>query len=245
MSMIPTLAWSGHGHARRNDQPLPASTAWPGRRHRAVGTQPNGLHRLTACVGRRRRSRPRVRPLRCHRPVWADPSGDDLTRSLRRTADAARGCARSARSARSRHDRRQRPRQGTPPPAEFGDRHVLHSLFCTGLQGFFRNARYDRVVPRLCRHCGAHLRECGVTRPQAKFCSARCRVAAHRAAGYVSPPREPALPREGTCVTCGKTFFQSGRGRTRMSCGSQCAKAKRQADSRAFHERRKARLSRV
>jgi len=48
------------------------------------------LHRLPGHVGARRRGRSQVRPLRRRRPGWADPSSDDLTRSLRRPAGAAR-----------------------------------------------------------------------------------------------------------------------------------------------------------
>lgn len=77
-------------------------------------------------------------------------------------------------------------------------------------------------------------------RRDAKFCSAICRAAAHRAGGYVHPPKPPKPPREAVCIICSAAFSQSGRGRTRATCGPECATAKQQADSRAFHERRKA-----
>lgn len=90
-----------------------------------------------------------------------------------------------------------------------------------------------------CRQCEASLWAAGRRRSDAKFCSADCRVAAHRAGGYKNPPIPPRLPRDLICTQCGEKFSQSGRGSNRLICYDEaCVKAKKLADSRVFHERR-------
>lgn len=83
-----------------------------------------------------------------------------------------------------------------------------------------------RKIPTACERCGAALRERDFddpgSGPPARFCSGRCRAAAHRAAGYRSPPRPPRPPREGICASCGSVFAHAGIGRTPKTCSRAC-----------------------
>jgi hypothetical protein len=80
-----------------------------------------------------RRGRPQVRSLQRRRPGWADPSGDDLTRSLRRPNGAAWAVrdllAERGRGMTAMSD----PRQGSSSPAYRGHRQVLQKVICTHL----------------------------------------------------------------------------------------------------------------
>ena len=81
-----------------------------------------------------------------------------------------------------------------------------------------------------CERCGATFkrRQAGTWR---RFCSARCRAAAHRAATHSprvprapKPQREPTSPVTdiGSCAHCGEAFEQHARGRPRRYCSARC-----------------------
>jgi hypothetical protein len=81
-------------------------------------------------------------------------------------------------------------------------------------------------IPTACAHCGAPLRQRDPqwpgSGPPARFCSGRCRAAAHRAAGYRSPPKPPRPPRTVICAVCGSMFPRAGVGRSPRTCSGPC-----------------------
>lgn len=86
-------------------------------------------------------------------------------------------------------------------------------------------------IPAHCEHCGAPLRardpDYPGPGPAARFCSGRCKAAAHRARGYQNPHRRPRPPRQLTCAVCGSGFVQAGTGRSRVTCSPPCADRRR------------------
>jgi hypothetical protein len=87
-----------------------------------------------------------------------------------------------------------------------------------------RPARRAGEASRVCEQCGEPLR--AGLRPEARYCSKRCREAASRARLKLQPPKPPSPPPE-TCGWCGGPMPAGLRAEARF-----CSKRCRQASSR-------------
>jgi hypothetical protein len=87
-------------------------------------------------------------------------------------------------------------------------------------------ARDVGEVSRVCEHCGGPVPE-GL-RPEARYCSKRCRQASSRARLELQP-RKPPSPPPQTCSWCGEPMPAGLRAEARY-----CSKRCRQASSRQF-----------
>jgi predicted nucleic acid-binding Zn ribbon protein len=85
-------------------------------------------------------------------------------------------------------------------------------------------ARDVGEVSRVCEHCGGPIPE-GL-RPEARYCSKRCRQAASRGRLKGQPPKPPSPPLQ-TCSWCGARMPAGLRAEARF-----CSKRCRQASSR-------------